>query len=301
MNMTRPILVDEIQTPTQPPGSFLVSPTPTREVERRIVDAAAAMGLYCAPILVTVPVDDADVGTEEATFDFVADAQQGLVIVTDMQLPTSKAQARLTVRSGSRTLTEGTVRPADALDLVRSDRGGMSSPIAVLGGDVLSVGIVSDATALILATDALTLRGLVLRDPNGLRVVDRRADDLAALIMREGEWFATGCEVGNTLTRQRQKTGGAGIVEHVILTMELLGAEGAQLPTSVDASIGAHVVADEVAPVAGGRTVLRHHDVRVPVPAGIVIEVAAQWPAGGREPVRFCLVGRRVGAAGVEV
>jgi hypothetical protein len=301
---SRPILVDDLRAPMEQPGAILVDTFPQRSLERRIVEAAAAVGCYVAPVFYSLAPEASDVGTTRTTFSLIPDPQQGPVFVTRIRVSTRLAYAQAEVRNSDRRLTDGVVRMLDAFHAVDDDEEGMTSPIVVLPGDALSVSLVSSSVANIAATDRLTVRGLVLRDSNGSRVVDQRADDVAALFLREGEWAAMAVEAGGgtNLTLSRVAAGAATIVEHAVLTIEVLGTEGAVIASTLNANIGGHNLTPVgLTPTDGARTVAIAHDLREPVQRSEVLEVSGTWAGATREPVRVCLVGRRATAAGIEV
>lgn len=303
------MLASPIPAPVVPLGGQLVAPAPFADVERRIVELAELAGVVAAPRFVSARYDAGQAGQTIGVVDLIADGTEGPIFVLGLQFPARFGEARLQLQSGARRLIEGQeALIAEVITTPRALSHSFHAPIVVLRDDALTVTV--DVSTLanpqIVAGEAVSARCLVLRSRDGERL-GAVADEIAAAIMAEGEFYAAAVSMtpDTADSVQTQNLNDDAIIEHAILRLENPQAEGVTAATRAWASIGNYDVV--------GREGLYRGDtdrqvwmpsLRYPVRRGQRIEVRGEWPAAAVAwyPVRFTVLGRRtIGASPFKV
>lgn len=278
-----------------------VEPLASRAI-RRVTEYAEALGLVCVPQVYTLRPQPP--GSDIATWQLDTDPGQGPLVVTDVFPPFGAltANATMRLRTGSRYLTEGRVRVADAFDVPRDYIGQLlDTPICVNAGDTLAIELRLPAGQSWTA-EVLRLSVLGIRQPTSARLLSSPSVDLGAQWLRrcsdDGEWWASGVVTDGTAYISVSDDV---VIETLVIGAETVG-EGDIGPSSAVIQIGEHYVTpqgialpyDFVTGVAYALPGLR-----MPVPSTTRLRVELTYPpgVGDRVPARVLALGRRGGIA----
>lgn len=309
-------LAGPINPPRVPVGGGLVTVSPYAVVEQRIVELAERFGVVAAPRLLSARVDPVNqAGGTTVSLDLLADGTEGPVFVVGLEFSEALNQCRVQLQSGARRLVEGrTLLVEDAFVTPLQETRSLHAPIVILRDDVLTVSLDGTAAGVTFeATDRIVARCLVLRSRDGSRLAGI-ADEIAALVMQEGEWYASSVSFNpeSINDQSTQNINDDMIVQTTILLAPVSVVEGACQATSVKASIGNYDVTAALGGILTGTVDLNDQadsltsfqpHLRYPVRRGQRIQVRAEYPGVGTPTaVRFTVLGRRlIGAALVRV
>lgn len=298
-----------IDAPTVPLGGGLVAPPPSAAViERRIVEIAEAYGVVAAPRLISAKVTANEDTNSVVSLDILADGTEGPLFVVGLDFSETMHQARCVLQSGARRLVEGrTMRVVDAFVTPLEETRSLHAPIVILRDDVLSIGLdLSENGTTFSETDRVIARCLVLRSRDGSRLAGV-ADEIAAFIMGEGEWYAAACQFSPDTSvngdQSEQNVNDDVIVQATIVAAPQSVVEGTVSASSVKAHIGNYDVSPGIGGVLTGTVsavdqgeavnVYQPH-LRYPVRRGQRIGIRAEYPTGTAVPCRFVVLGRRL-------
>jgi hypothetical protein len=223
----------------------LTAPAPFVPSERQLQELARRLGVALWPAVYELQLT-AGLASDEPSF--TPDSQEGPFLCTRLSGPftpftggvlaQSVNEYEVTIKSGSRTLTEGRVRGQDLISLspVQPTGGTLEAPIVVLRGDTLRVGVAAPAgtTCVLNSGMSIMASGFHVRSKTGARL-GRLADEFAAAVRQLGEFFACGVVASS---RDSSTVSSDCVITAIVVDVDSIAGGTRENPTSVRAELG---------------------------------------------------------------